>query len=279
MTKFSLILTEAENVEPAAIRAITMRVDEDGAQEVANILEASDMNVLRRAVAEQGFEITHYRVRTGHDYVGGWNDALRVLKDDLFDQAVAAGAYTVTKSAKPFAMIEDRKAAVANSERIARENAAREAAEATARREREARAVSRVDFNAYEAAIREQFEYGSVERGMINAVQHARAAIAKWDERLAAHTAELAKNPLYALSWSGAFVEAAAEYTVALEIVSWFEAGILATEMADHALRTLLRGGSRSTSRSTSVMSNVVEDATHQAWTKAYERLAGKTLW
>lgn len=46
-----------------------------------------------------------------------------------------------------------------------------------------------------------------------------------------------------------------------------------------NVLRTVLRGGSRSTSRSTSVMSNVVEDATHQAWSKAYERLAGKTLW
>lgn len=101
-----------------------------------------------------------------------------------------------------------------------------------------------------------------------------------WEHKLVEFKNNLDKHPTYALSWSGEVFAAAAVNEVAVEVKSYFEAGVEMAEIADHALRQALRGARNlGNSRSTSNCSNLVDDAKTKAWADAYERLSGKSVW
>jgi len=114
------------------------------------------------------------------------------------------------------------------------------------------------------------------ERNLFNTMAWARLKIKSWDAVLKEHTDRLAAHPLDALSWSGDFVQAAANYTAAYHLTELFDMGATQEDMHDEVLRSLLNKSNTATSRSTSAMSNLTDDAERVAWADVYRRLKGR---
>jgi hypothetical protein len=110
------------------------------------------------------------------------------------------------------------------------------------------------------------------------AMRSAKKAVDEWAETLEAHQAKVAKNPVFALGWSGSFMEAAAEYKVAkLLLAEWFQ-GASVADLTEECLLNTLRFAREGSSRSTSTMSNLMDDLQRKAWTCFYEKLSGRRM-
>lgn len=151
--------------------------------------------------------------------------------------------------------------------RLRAEKAAAQAAETAAR---DARVEARADVDAWIHAAKE-----TEEAVLGYALRRALATVEAWPNVLADYQSKLAKSPVYTLSWSGQFMEQAADFQVASWLVEGFKVGALLQDLTAEALRETLRAA-KGSSRSTSVMSNLVDDCLGQAWAKCYERLTGK---
>lgn len=152
---------------------------------------------------------------------------------------------------------------------------ARDAAEAERVAARDARAAERADVDAWIHANK-----GDAPEAFLGyALRRALATVEAWPNLLADYQQKLAKHPLYTLSWSGDFVQAAAAFEVANWLVEGFKVGATLEALADESLRETLRAAKAGSSRSTSIMSNLADDVKGKAWAETYERLSGKSFW
>lgn len=151
---------------------------------------------------------------------------------------------------------------------------AREAADRVHHDAQKARALARVDFDAW----REMVKGDHPDAYLANAVRRATAAVAAFPSELAKFTAQLEKSPVYALSWAGSFSETAAEFEVAKWLLEGFKRGATAEALMEESLRATLRAAKAGSSRSTSTMSNLMDDNTGKAWAVCYERLSGESF-
>lgn len=265
-------------------RAITFQQDEDtGAYSVRDIVEAFDMGTMRDLVRTQ-LRPTHYMApRWGGPTAAmsssdPWADAYQVLKRKWQELHFKHTSTRDNRSGveKLAAQMDTHDAAVAERERL---DAERNAEQERVKSEREERAASRVDFDAWASRVRAARDDGSSEYYLSVAMRWAFNEVDGWEQRLAEHVAKLTENPLYALSWSGYFVQSAANHSVAQELVSMFEDGLTKAEMEDHAMRYVFDTADRAMSRSTSQMSNLTNDALRVAWVEAAKRLTGRSFW
>jgi hypothetical protein len=139
-----------------------------------------------------------------------------------------------------------------------------------------ARAAERADVDAWISS--RYVNDRTSEYNLAVAVKRAQSILKSFAVAQAEYVERLAKDPVYALSWSGQFCEAAADAKVARWVLDGFEMGCTVEVLADEALRETLRAA-KGSSRSTSIMSNLMDDVMGVAWTKTYERLSGKSFW
>lgn len=253
----------AENNGEITFRAIVFKINKDGVRAVHDIIESSCLNNLRTMPAIK--DATMYFSRSGHAYVGYWGDALRVLKENLHEAAVAEGAYDLRKSAKPADMVAARLVAVDARNERERLNAERDAELARAQNERDELTKQRADFDAWRTMIRAAQDSNDDEFRLAYVMQEAFSRIEQFPARLEDYTKKVAENPTYALSWSGDFVQASHHHKIAQELVLMFNDGMPAADIKATMRRELMRNVERSTSRSTSVMSNLCEDCERAA--------------
>lgn len=161
------------------------------------------------------------------------------------------------------------------------DEANRRAAEMKAENERR---IAEFAARAERRAANPDLDFGSIptddkdEERAHYAMRTAKSAVDGWADKLTAHTAKLAESPVYALGWSGSFIEAAAEYEVAKSLLDAWFAGASVDDMADECLKVTLRLAKEGTSRSTSAMSNLMDDVQRQAWARFYEKLSGRSM-
>ena len=281
-----LILT-IENATPdngtfCARAIVFQRDDETGAMSVADIFESENIDTLRDVVKSHCPNVTHYRgpvvVGGSQLYRGGWADALRVAKDLAYELAIEEGA-DVRKNMSLRHLVEHKMNAIAAREERERLDAERDAEQARAQAAREERAAERKDFDAWAQMARAAREDDVADYRMGVLMRWAYNETDAWEKRLAEHVAKLTENPVYALSWSGDFIQSAADFEVASYIVRVFEDGISGEEMEDLVMRELFNKSDRAVSRSTSVMSNLTDDVVRVAWTSAAKRITGRSFW
>jgi len=110
------------------------------------------------------------------------------------------------------------------------------------------------------------------------AMRTAKSAVDGWADKIASHQAKLAESPVYALGWSGTFMEAAAEYEIAKSLLDAWFAGASVADMTDECLKNTLWFAKEGSSRSTSAMANLMDDMQRQAWARFYEKLSGRGM-
>ena len=269
---------------PVAFRAITIVEDQDtGARSVDDIAEADSIDVLRDHVKNHMCP-THYmspRVQKA-DHAAksddAWGDALRVLKTKLHELATDEGM-NISRSSSPnntcIALREHRADVMAQElRRIAddEEKAARVA-------DKEMRSNERDDFSAWAKLVRDNLTHTDDDYMLAVAMRKAHESVEAFPTLLADHVKKLTDNPLYAVSWSGDFIQAAATNEVAQYLVDMFENGVSAQDMRSEAESAMFSKADRAMSRSTSVMSNAADDCLRVAWLEAVKRLSGRSYW
>ena len=242
---------------------------------VSGIYEAAAINDLRDMI-NANHNITHVRC-AAYDYPGDFGDAMRDLKADMKTLANQHGvdvsaAANVRRTADA---INFAKAAKLERERLAAERAA-QAAQCEADCER--RAELRKDFSAWYATACEM-DNDADEVKLAVAMRWAYNAVSTFDDALAKHIERLQEDAAAHLSWSGGFIQHAADLDVSKHIVDLFEAGAPFCDIVDAAMSELFHTAGHATSRSTSVMSNLMDDARRVAWGQAAKRLTGRSAW
>lgn len=161
----------------------------------------------------------------------------------------------------------------AREEELRRE--AREAADRAFHEAQEARALARLDVDAWIHAHK-----GDDPEALLGyALRRALASVEAYPAELAKFIDGMQKTPAHTLSWAGSFTETTADFEVSKWLVEGFKCGATLEALTDEALRATLRSAKSASSRSTSIMSNLMDDNTGAAWAKCYERLSGKSFW
>lgn len=282
---YKIVLTlDCVSDEPFVARATTIHNPDPNfpdTLELRDCLEHENLDVLREMFKSNGLDadVTHYRTDSGNDYTGGWSDALSVAKEREFKLSREAGASEVRRNMSLRHLVEARFAAKAAADERARLDAERDAEKERARIEREHRAAEREDFDVWSSIVRAARDEDSSAHALAVTMRWAYNEVDNWSARLAEHVKALTESPLRALSWSGEFVQQAANFQVATHVVDLFEAGVSVEEIEREIMSAMFNKADRATSRSTSVMSNVTEDCIRVAYTEAAKRISGRSFW